>query len=437
MPHLSPPASAVFPPASGPPRPRISWRWLVVALLVVSTFLNYFDRQILSVLKTTLKQEFALTDTHYSLLITAFMLPYVLMYPIGGRLVDRFGPRWCMVGFVAVWSSATLGMGFAGTFAGFVALRGVLGAAEPGNYPAALRTCTVLFPPAQRGLPISLFSAGSAVGAIVAPPLIAWIAVAHGWRWAFTLPAVIGFGWVGAWLAATRRGSGQSALLTGGDTVAAAPLGPVLRSPNIWRLILARLVSDPVWYFYLFWLPGYLQEVQQLTLSQIGWVAWVPFLVADVGGIAAAHLSDRLVRRGWSADRARKTVLTAAAFVAPVGIFTTYFGVAGAIVIFSLVAIVCTTWLFNQTALLADVAPRESVASVHGISGACGALGGLIFNAGIGPIVDAFGYTPVFVVAGGLHLTAAFILRGVRSPSPGGAPTSDPRNDRAGKEGAA
>jgi ACS family hexuronate transporter-like MFS transporter len=404
----------------------------VVALLVVSTFLNYFDRQILSVLKTTLKQEFSLTDTHYSLLITAFMLPYVVMYPIGGRLVDRFGPRWCVAAFVAVWSGATLGMGFTGTFTALVVLRAVLGAAEPGNYPAALRTCTMLFEPAQRALPISLFSAGSAVGAIVAPPLIAWITVVFGWRWAFALPAVVGFGWVGVWLAATRPAVGQSPPLTGGKTVAVTSLGPVLRSPNIWRLILARLVSDPVWYFYLFWLPGYLQEAQGLTLKQTGWVAWVPFLVADAGGIGAAHLSDRLVRRGWPADRARKVVLTAAAFVAPVGIFTTHFGVVGTIVIFSLVAVVCTTWLFNQTALLADVAPRESVASVHGVSGACGALGGLLFNAVIGPVVDAFGYAPVFVVAGGLHLVAASILRGVRHRPPPGA------NSRggAGQEGA-
>ena len=411
MPPSSPPSAS--PSVSGPPPG--SWRWLVVGLLVVSTFLNYFDRQILSVLKTTLKQEFSLTDTHYSVLITAFMLPYVLMYPIGGRLVDRFGPRWCMVGFIAVWSSATLGVGFTGTFGALVVLRAVLGAAEPGNYPAALRTCTVLFNPAQRGLPISLFSAGSAVGAIAAPPLIAWIAGALGWRWAFALPAAIGFGWVALWLAATRHGVGDSARLTERRLERPAPLGPVLRDPNIWRLILARLVSDPVWYFYLFWLPGYLQEAKSLTLQQTGWVAWVPFLVADLGGIGAAHYADRLVRRGWAADRARKAVLTATACIAPVGIFTTYFGVAGAVVIFSLVAIVCTTWLFNQTALLADVAPPASVASVHGVSGACGALGGLLFNAAIGPVVDAFGYTPVFVVAGGLHLIAAFILRGVRS----------------------
>jgi ACS family hexuronate transporter-like MFS transporter len=168
-----------------------------------------------------------------------------------------------------------------------------------------------------------------------------------------------------------------------------------------------------VWYFFLFWLPGYLQEAKGLTLAQTGWVAWVPFLVADVGGIAAAQFSDRLVSRGWEPHRARKLVLTTAAFVAPIGMVTTQFGVAGAIVIFSLVAVVCTTWLFIQTALLADVAPRESVASVHGISGACGALGGLLFNAVIGPVVDAFGYAPVFIVAGTLHLVAAFILRGV------------------------
>ena len=416
MSTLPPPTSVAASSPGGHTGPATSWRWLVVALLVVSTFLNYFDRQILSVLKTTLKQEFQLTDSHYSLLVTAFMLPYVLMYPIGGRLVDRFGPRGCLVVFVTVWSSATLGIAFTGTFAALAVCRGLLGAAEPGNYPAALRTCTVLFEPARRGLPISLYSAGSAVGAIAAPPLIAWIAIAYGWRWAFAVPAVIGYGWVILWLAATRPGSGQSALLGGsGGRAVRTPLTQLLQQPSIWRLFLVRLVSDPVWYFYLFWLPGYLQEAKSLTLQQTGWVAWVPFLVADLGGIGAAHYADRLVRRGWAADRARKAVLTATACIAPVGIFTTYFGVAGAVVIFSLVAIVCTTWLFNQTALLADVAPPASVASVHGVSGACGALGGLLFNAAIGPVVDAFGYTPVFVVAGGLHLIAAFILRGVRS----------------------
>lgn len=386
---------------------------MIVSLLIVSTFLNYFDRQILSVLKTTLKQEFSLTDSHYSLLITAFMLPYVLVYPIGGRLVDRFGPRWCMAGFVTVWSAATFGMSFVGTFAALLGLRMVLGAAEPGNYPAALRTCTVLFEPARRGLPISLFSAGSAVGAIAAPPLIAWLAGTYGWRLAFAFPAVIGFGWVLLWLAMTRSGVGSGEPLAAGPVVATQPLRVVLKNPNIWRLIVARLMSDPVWYFFLFWLPGYLQEAKGLTLAQTGWVAWVPFLIADIGGIGAAHFSDRLVKRGWQPHRARKFVLTAAACVAPIGMMTTQFGVAGAVVIFSLVAVVCTTWLFIQTALLADVAPRESVASVHGISGACGALGGLLFNAVIGPVVDSFGYTPVFVVAGTLHLTAALVLRGV------------------------
>jgi MFS transporter, ACS family, hexuronate transporter len=419
-PPVYPPA-AQAPAPSGAQPPWLTWRWLVVTLLIVSTFLNYFDRQILSVLKTTLKQEFQLTDTHYSLLITAFMLPYVIMYPIGGRLVDRFGPRWCMAAFVTVWSAATLGTGFATTFAGLVALRAVLGAAEPGNYPAALRTCTVLFSPAQRGLPISLFSAGSAVGAIAAPPLIAWIAVAHGWRWAFAVPAVIGFLWVATWLATTRSRSDRSVRLTGRETPEPTPLSTVMRDTNLWRLIVARLVSDPVWYFYLFWLPGYLQEAQGLTLRQLGWVAWVPFLVADIGGIGAAHVSDRLVRRGWSAHRARKRVLTVAAFAAPIGAFTVNFGVVGTIAIFSLVAVVCTTWLFTQTALLADVAPREAVASVHGISGAFGALGGLLFNAAIGPVVDAFGYSPVFFAAGGMHLVAALVLRGVE-PRPVAAP---------------
>ncbi len=382
----------------------------MLGLLVASTFLNYFDRQVLSVVKPQIKAEFALTDAHYSLLVSVFMAAYVVMYPVSGVLVDRFGSRRCLIFFVTTWSAATALSGFSAGLMHLALCRLVLGMAEPGNYPAALRTTAMWFPPASRGFPTSMFSAGSAIGAIVAPPLIAWIVVQHGWRAAFVIPGCFGVVWVAAWLLLYREPVHRH------DRAAGLPRPPwreLVRNRPLWGLVLARLVSDPVWYFLLFWFPGYLQEKLKLGIGQAGAIGWIPFLVADVGGVAAAAYSDRLVRRGRAPAEARFAVLLGVACFAPLCMVLG--SVQGSVVLtlalFSLLAFVCTTWLFTLTALLADTAPPAALATVHGISGAFGALGALVFNAGIGSVVDRFGYAPVFVVAGGLHLAAAAVLK--------------------------
>lgn len=388
-------------------------RWVILGLLFGSTFLNYFDRQVFSVLKSTIKLEFGLTDSHYSALVGIFMAGYIVMYPIGGRLVDLYGPRRCMLVFVSVWSLATLVTGFANGFVYLMVCRVILGLAEPGNYPAALRTTTIWFPPEHRGFAASVFSGGSALGAILAPPIIAWIAHLHGWRDAFVIAGSLGFIWIVAWGLVYRDPSvAVSEAGAGRDAVPHAGWSGLLRSRTLWTLVLARLISDPVWYFLLFWFPGYIQEKMGLSLSQAGAVGWIPFLVADLGGIALAALSDRLVRGGRPPVRARLTILFVSALFAPLSLTLGFFNLplAWALVVFSVLALVCTTWLFIMAALIADAAPRSSVATVHGISGAFGATGGLIFNSAVGPVVDAVGYTPVFVAAGALHLLAAALL---------------------------
>jgi ACS family hexuronate transporter-like MFS transporter len=382
-------------------------RWFILALLVASTFLNYFDRQLLSVLKPQIKAEFSLTDSHYSLLVSLFMAAYVLMYPIGGRLVDTFGSGRCMMIFVALWSTATVMTGFAGGLLHLAFGRLLLGLAEPGNYPAALRVTTVWFAPERRGCAASLFSAGSAIGAIVAAPTIAWMTQRYGWRTAFFIPGVIGGLWLFAWSVTYRE---PVAML--GRTPPAVPWREILRQRMLWGIVVARLVSDPVWYFLLFWFPGYIQERMHLTLGEAGAVGWIPFLVADVGGIGAAVWSDRLIRRGHVPVRARLTVLVSVACLAPLAMTLGFLPhhLTLTLAIFSVLAFVCTTWLFIVAALIADAAPPVAVATVHGISGAFGAVGGLLFNAGIGPVVEVAGYLPIFVVAGTLHLTAAAVL---------------------------
>jgi ACS family hexuronate transporter-like MFS transporter len=381
-----------------------SLRWVILGLLFCSTFLNYFDRQTLSVLKPILKEDLHLTDTGYGHLVTIFMVPYIVMYLLSGPLVERLGRRASMSLFVGVWSLATLMTGFTRSFYQLAACRFVMGAAEPGNFPAALRVVSTWFPANLRGFASSICTAGSALGAVFAPPLIAFIALQHGWRAAFIVPGVVGLLWVVAWWSIYREPK-----LTVEE--AAKEVKPawfqLWRRREVWGILLAGLVSTPVWFFYLFWLPGYLQENLGLTLQQVGWLGWIPFLAADLGGIVSGLASDRLIKAGWAPVNARLTVLGTAACLAPVGIFTMHAPhLAVALAIFSLVGLVCQTWFVNIGALITDLFPRTWVASVQGIYGAFGAIGGLAISASVGPVVDRVGYGPVFLVTGLLHVAA-------------------------------
>lgn len=397
-------------------------RWVILGLLFTASLLNYLDRQTLSILKPTIKGEFGLTDADYSMLLTVFMVPYVVMYVMSGVFVGRVGSRLSMSLFVGVWSAATVAAGFVRNVWQLGACRFVLGVAEPGNWTAGLRAISILFPASQRGFAVSVFSAGSALGAILAPPIIAWIAVNHGWRSAFWIPGVAGFVWVVVWWFTYRKSDDVAPVET------AAPLGwrELLRRREVWGLLLARLISDPVWYFYLFWIPGYFQEKMGLSLVTAGMIGWIPFLIADIGGVGTASLSDKFVRGGLDPVAARKRVLFASACLAPIGVLVSHMGSnAGVLAVFSLVGAICLTWTFNTATLVADIFPKSSVGLVMGIIGAAGATGGLIFNSQIGAIVDRVGYGPVFRVTGLLHPLAAIILglmvKPGRAPGDGGA----------------
>ncbi|MGH7945300.1 MAG: MFS transporter [Opitutaceae bacterium] len=379
----------------------------ILVLLFLASLLNYFDRQTLSILKVTIKGEFGMDDAGYSALLTLFMAPYIAMYVLGGAFVDRVGSRVSMAIFVGVWSAASCVAGFARNLWELGVCRFVLGIAEPGNWTAGLRALSLLFPASQRGLAVSIFSAGSALGSILAPPVIAWMAVRYGWRSAFVIPGVLGLAWVVAWFALYRSSDDSPA------TDGAPPLrmGELLRRRELWGLLLARLVSDPVWYFYLFWIPGFFQEKLGLSLAAAGAIGWIPFLVADIGGIGTSALADKWVRGGIHPISARKRVLFASACCAPVGLIAVQTSsLAAVVVVFSLVGAMCLTWTFNTATLVTDTFPKNSTGRVIGVIGAAGATGGLVFNSQIGGVVDRFGYGPVFVVAAVLHPLAALIV---------------------------
>lgn len=382
-------------------------RWLILGLLFVASLLNYFDRQTLSILKPTIKSEYGLTDSDYSVLLTAFMAPYIVMSILGGRLVDRHGSRLGMALFVGVWSAATAATGFVRNVWQLGFCRFVLGSAEPGNWTAGIRAIALLFPASQRGFAVSFFSAGAALGSILAPPIIAWMAVHYGWRSAFWVPGAVGAVWVVAWWLAFRRRDDEA---PPGEEARPA-WSELLRRRELWGLLLARLISDPVWYFYLFWIPGYFQEKLGLSLVQAGAIGWIPFLAADLGGIGTASLSDRFVRAGVDPVAARKRVLFAMACLGPVGAAAPFLNsTAAVLVVFSLAGAMCLTWTFNTATLIGDLFPKNATGAVMGMIGAAGATGALIFNSQIGGIVDRFGYAPVFLITAVLHPLAALVL---------------------------
>ncbi len=391
-------------------------RWLIVAVVFVALLFNYLDRQIVAILKPVLKTEFKVDDAGYAVLLNLFTVCYAIMYPVSGWLVDRFGPRKVMGLGIIGWSLACIVGGMSRTFGALGASRAMLGLAEPTNYPAQLRVVTVWFPGRLRATANSLCVAGGSIGAILAPPLVAWIATAYGWRTVFFVSGVVGLMIAAAWWLVYRDPPARieqevEASIVGKRDDAPFAWPQLWRTRSLWGILLIRFVSDPVWYFCLFWLPGYLQEDSGLTLQQVGMFGWIPFLAADLGAIASAAWSDRMVRRGRPPLISRKLMLTVVGFLAPLCALTPYLPNAFAtLAIFSLVAVAALSWLFTLSVVIAEAFPVGNVASVLGIAGGCGAAGAVIFNYFVGQLIGSVGAGQVFLVMAFLHPIAMIIL---------------------------
>jgi ACS family hexuronate transporter-like MFS transporter len=405
--------------SSLPAVPRKAW-W-IVALLFGAGFLNYFDRQTLSLLKTTLKADLGLDDVGYSHLVTAFMVPYIIMYVIGGRLVDRWGHRLALTVFLVVWSFACVLCGFAEGVGLLLVGRILLGMAEPGAFPAMQAAIMTWFPKERRAFAMSLNAPSTTVGAILAPPLVAVLTLHYGWHSVFILPGLLGIVLAAFWWMSAHT---PPAFLSA-DEVAAepTPYRVLLRDRRLWGLIAARALSDPVWYFHLFWLPGYFQERLGLTLAQLGWVGWIPSATGALALIAAGRYADAQVARGAEPVSVRLRIFGFGAACAAVGAATTLApNIATALVLVCVVTIGCQLWFFGSGILLADLYPRNSMASAFGIVGAFGASAALLMNVIAGPIIQNFGYRGVFIGIAFLHPLAAFVLHRSLRASPVASP---------------
>ena len=390
-------------------------RWVIVIVMFLAIVFNYVDRQIVSILKPILKTEFELDDSGYAVIVNIFTVCYACMYPVTGWLVDKFGPKKIMFWGIVTWSLACIGGGISKSVGQFGFFRGLLGVSEPTVFPAQLKSVTVWFPGKLRATANGLCQAGGSIGAIIAPFLVAWIAIQYSWHMAFIIMGAIGLIIALLYKIAYTDPPAHIYEEALQSTVSDDKVGftwvQLWRRKSLWGIILARFVSDPVWYFCLFWLPGYLQEESGMSLAQIGMFGWIPFLIADVGAVGTSMLSDKIVRQGYEPLQARKRMLTFITFFSCLCAFTPYLGSAtSTIAVFSIVALVCVTWLFTVCVIIAESFPMKNVASVQGIAGGFGALGAVIFNYFVGELMGTLGSDKIFFMMALLHPLALFIL---------------------------
>ncbi len=394
-------------------------RWVVAALLCIATTINYIDRQTLSILSPLLRKELNLSDQDYANIVTAFLVSYTVMYSVGGRVMDALGVRLGLTLSLAWWSLATMLTGLARGALSLGIFRFILGIGEPCVYPAGVKVCGEWFPARLRATATGIFSSGSTLGAVLAPPVIAWLTIRFGWHYAFLVPGALGLIWLPVWWWMYRPISQHSSVsaadlekIEGPVEVTVKPLWrDLLCQRVVWGLVIPRLFSDPVWYFYIFWLPDYLQRVRHLSLAEMGLYGWIPFLFADLGHLGGGALSDFLVRRGIAPSRARIGVLVSVGCLAPFGALAGFAPTAAtAIAVTCVVAFLTQCWSTNTAALAADILPNSSTGSVFGLMGTAGSLAGACFAQVLGYIIHTFGYTAAFAFTGLLHPCAATIL---------------------------
>lgn len=377
-------------------------RWVILAMLFLSTVINYVDRQTLSILAPTIQADLGMTDRDYAGVVQAFLAAYTLAYLFGGWLTDRLGARVGLAVFVIWWSAANFVTGLAHSATQLGAARFALGLGEAGNYTAAPKTVSERFPAHERGFAVGVYTAGAMVGATISPPLIGWLALRHGWRAAFMATGALGLFWVVGWLWVHRWAPPTK---VGAETPAERwAWVAMLRQRPTWGLALARMVTDPVWYFYLFWFPKYMIDDRGMTLLQMVQIAWVVYLAADLGAVLGGLGSGRLVRRGMPPWKSRLMLMACAAVLAPVGAVIAFGpSISATFVVAALVAFAHLVFLGNLTTLAVDIFPSRHIATLFGIIAAGSGLGGLLSTKLVGELASTQSYDTAFLLMAGLH----------------------------------
>jgi MFS transporter, ACS family, hexuronate transporter len=405
-----------------PEKPRTSYRWTVCALLFFATTINYIDRQVLGILAPTLQREVGWTEEGYSYITMSFTFAYALGFLGVGRLLDRIGVKRGFSFAIVTWSLAAMAHAFARTAMGFQIARAALGLGESGNFPGAIKATAEWFPRKERAFATGIFNAGTNVGAIITPLLVPWITLNWGWRWAFIVTGALGFIWLAFWLAMYRNpeqhprvSPSELAFIRSDPPDEVRPISwiTLLGKRQTWAFLLGKMLTDPVWWFYLFWLPKFLDANFGVKLAGLAAPLVAIYLVADVGSVGGGWLSSALIKRGWSVNAARKTTMLGAALCIVPTMFATSAGTMwGAVAIVSVAAAAHQWWSANLFTLTSDMFPRYAVASVVGIGGFAGAMGGFGFQYFTGKVLqaDPTAYGRIFFLCGIAYVTALTVI---------------------------
>jgi len=400
-------------------------RWWTVWTLFFSTIANYVSRQTFSIVSPLIAAQYHLSHTDLAKILGAFQISYAITWLLGGIFLDAVGTRIGLALAVVFWSVVNILTGLASSVFGFASFRFLLGIGEGFNWPAASKTVAEWFPNQERSLAVAIFDSGSSVGGALAALLIPWVALAFGWRWSFVFSGLLGFVWLALWLRVyhpldrhPRVTPEEVALIRTGQDVPRTSTGrglqrwlDLLRSRNVWGIVLGRALTDPIWWFYVFWLPQYLSDARGFSLKRIALFAWMPFVAADIGNFTGGLISGYCVRRGVSVVRARTWVCAFSCLPILAGI-----PAARVHSVYTALALICialwgyASWSTIGLTLPSDLFPQDVVATVTGLSGLAAGLVGAAFTFAVGILVDRFSYGPAFLAAGLMPLFATVCL---------------------------
>jgi len=397
------------------------YRWLICALIFFATTINYVDRAVMGVLAPTLRTEIGWTDQEYGYISAAFTLAYAIGFLFAGWFIDKVGTRLGYTVYLTVWSLAAAAHALVHSAFGFGLARFGLGIGESGNFPAAIKTVAEWFPKKERALATGIFNAGSNVGAIIAPLAVPWIALTWGWQEAFIITGLAGLIWIVFWLPIYRRPSEHPKVSkTELAYIESDPPDPpakiswlsLLPLKQTWAFSIGKFLTDAIWWFYLFWFPLFMNDRFGVDLRTIGIPMVVVYLLADVGSVGGGWFSSALLKRNWTVNAARKTaMLVCAILILPVALAPHVQGEWVAVILIGIAAAAHQGFSANIFTITSDMFPRKAVASVVGIGGFAGAMGGFFMNLGAGWLKQNTGsYEIMFAIAAVVYLLALLIM---------------------------
>ncbi len=411
-------------------KPVGQYRWVVVALLFFATTINYLDRQVIGLLKPVLEKEFNWTETDYSHIVMAFSASYALGLLVFGRIIDTIGTKLGYIISVIVWSIAAMLHALVTNTLGFGLARSLLGLGESGNFPAAIKSVAEWFPRKERAYATGLFNSGANIGAVVSPVMVPWILGAYGWQEAFLITGAIGFIWLIFWIIFYEVPARQSRLSPEENAYIHSDNEPETGEPiawgslfgfrQTWAFVVGKFMTDPIWWFFLFWLPSYFSTTFNLDLKKPSLPLVIVYTATTIGSIGGGYFSSYLIQRGWAVGRARRiAMLCFALAVLPIVLAQWATSIWHAVALISLAAAAHQAWSATIYTTVSDAFPKRAVSSVAGIGGMAGSIGGILFPLLVGTLLDTYkksgdllgGYNVLFVICGSAYLLAWVLMQ--------------------------